>query len=289
VNFPREVYLNGAFVAAAEARVSAFDRGFVFGDGVYEVIPVYGGRAFRLRRHLERLAASLAAVAIREPLGPDQWAPVFERLVAGAGGGDQAIYLQVTRGVAPRDHAFPAGVEPTVFAYTQPLKYPEPELRRTGVAAVTLPDLRWARCDIKAVALLANVLARQQATERGAYEAVLVRDGLVTEGAASNIFIVSGGRLRTPARGPFILPGVTRDLILELARAHGIGCDEGPVPAAELPAAEEIWMTSSTKEILPITRLDGRPVAGGVPGALYARLAALYAEYKEAFRAGRAE
>ncbi len=285
--YPREVYLNGAFVASEQARVSAFDRGFIFGDGVYEVIPVYGGRPFRLRQHLQRLDNSLVAIGLANPLGAADWEPIFTRLIGG--GGDQAIYLQITRGVAPRDHAFPADVAPTVFAYSQPLKYPEAGLLRAGVAAVSVPDIRWARCDIKAIALLANVLMRQQALARGAYEAILVRDGYVTEGAASNIFVVHAARLRTPARGPYILPGVTRDLILELARGNGIACDEAPVSAAELASADEIWMTSSTKEIMPITRLDDRPVGTGTPGALHLRLAALYRDYKDAFRAGRVE
>ncbi len=284
----KQVYLNGAFVAPEAARVSAFDRGFVFGDGVYEVIPVYGGRAFRLPHHLQRLEASLAAVGLGNPLTHSQWGAVFAELVRAHGGGDQSIYLQVTRGVAPRDHAFPKDTPPTVFAFSQPLKPPDAAQLADGIAAITVPDNRWQRCDIKAIALLANVLLRQQALARGAVEAILIRDGFLTEGAASNIFVVRAGRLLTPPRGPFILPGITRDLILELAHAHGVECREAAVSEAELTSADELWMTSSTKEILPITRLNDRPVGDGKPGPLQARFRQLYEDYKRAFRAGKA-
>jgi len=285
----KRVYLNGAFVAPEAAQVSAFDRGFVFGDGVYEVIPVYGGRAFRLAHHLQRLEASLAAIGLGNPRTPAQWRAIFEELIRTQGGGDQSIYLQVTRGVAARDHAFPKDTQPTVFAFSQPLKPPDAAQLADGIAAITAPDNRWLRCDIKAIALLPNVLLRQQAQARGGAEAILIRDGFLTEGAASNIFVVRAGRLFTPPRGPFILPGITRDLILELARAHDVGCEESAVSAAELLSADEIWMTSSSKEILPITRLDDRPVGGGKPGPMQARFRALYEDYKRAFRAGQAE
>lgn len=284
------VYLNGAFLPVAEARVSVFDRGFLFGDGVYEVIPVFAGRPFRLPHHLRRLAASLEEIRLSNPLSEEQWKAVFARLIAANGGsGDQSVYLQITRGVAPRDHAFPAKATPTVFAYAQPLKYPSAGEIEHGVAAVTAADIRWSRCDIKAITLLANALARQQAIERGAAETILIRDGEVTEGAASNVFVVRQGRLVTPPKGPYILPGITRDLVLELARAHGIPCAEEAVSETELRHAEEIWMTSSTKEILAVTRLDDRPVGSGRPGPLHARLLALYRDYKRAFAEGRVQ
>ena len=285
----KRVYLNGAFVAPEAAQVSAFDRGFVFGDGVYEVIPVYGGRAFRLKHHLLRLEASLAAIGLGDPLAHAQWGAIFEELISVHGGDDQYIYLQVTRGAAPRDHAFPKDTPSTVFAYSQPLKPPDAAQLASGIAAITAPDNRWLRCDIKAIALLPNVLLRQQAQARDAAEAILIRAGFITEVAASNIFIVRAGRMLTPPRGPFILPGITRDLILELARAHGIGCEETAVREAALLGADEIWMTSSTKEILPITRLNDRPVGDGNPGPLQARFRGLYEDYKRAFRTGRAE
>ncbi|BAV32526.1 cytochrome C550 [Sulfuricaulis limicola] len=281
-----QVYLNGEFLPPDQARVSVFDRGFIFGDGVYEVIPVFGGRLFRLSHHLARLDASLSAIRLRNPHTPMEWNDIFTRLLA-AGSGDQSIYLQVTRGVAPRDHAFPPNITPTVFAYAQPLKYSPPEHLAQGVAAVTTADIRWQRCDIKAIALLANALLRQQAIDQGAAEAILVRDGVVTEGAASNIFIVKNGRLVTAPKGPFILPGITRDLVVEIAHAKGIPCDELPVKIEMLSSADEVWLTSSTKEILPITRIDGKPVGDGKPGPMHAKMFALYKEYKQAFIRGQ--
>ena len=287
--YPPLVYLNGAFLPSEQAQVSVFDRGFVFADGVYEVIPAYGGRPFRLPQHLARLDNSLAGIRLSNPLTARDWQTVFTRLVEAGGGGDQSVYLQVTRGPAERDHAFPKQITPTVFAYSQPLKYPEPAQLATGVAAITVPDIRWLRCDIKAIALLPNVLMRQQATEQGAAEAILLRDGLMTEGSASNIFLVLEGVLVTPPKGPFILPGVTRDLALELARAHGLACEERAVSESELRSAEELMLSSSTKELLPITRLDGKPVGSGKPGPLHARLHTHYQEYIRDFRAGKVE
>jgi len=283
-----QVYLNGKFLPPDQARVSVFDRGFIFGDGVYEVIPVFGGRLFRLPHHLSRLDASLGAIRLRNPHTQQEWNDIFTRLLA-AGSGDQSIYLQITRGVAPRDHAFPPNITPTVFAYAQPLKYSPPEQLAQGVTAVTAADIRWQRCDIKAIALLANALLRQEAIDQGAVEAILVRDGLVTEGAASNIFVVKNGRLVTPPKGPFILPGITRDLVVEIARAKGIPCDELPVKIETLTSADEVWLTSSTKEILPITRIDGRPVGNGKPGPIHAKMFALYKEYKQAFIQGQVD
>jgi D-alanine transaminase len=298
-----QVYLDGKFLPPEQARVSVFDRGFIFGDGVYEVIPVFGGRLFRLPHHLARLEASLAAIRLRNPHTAGEWKSIFTRLMAEErhrdvppadlrmehGTKDQSIYLQVTRGVAPRDHAFPPNAVPTVFAYAQSLKYPPAEQLTQGVTAVTTADIRWQRCDIKAIALLANALLRQQAIEQGAVEAILVRDGVVTEGAASNIFVVKNGRLVTPPKGPFILPGITRDLVVEIARANGVSCDELPVKIETLSSADEVWLTSSTKEILPITRIDGRPVGAGKPGPMHARMFALYKEYKQAFIQGKVE
>lgn len=288
MTFPPLVYLNGEFLPPERAAVPVFDRGFIFGDGVYEVIPVFGGRLFRLAHHLARLDNSLAQIHLRNPLTAGEWERIFARLIEG-NGPDQSIYLQVTRGVAPRDHAYPPNIPPTVFAYAQALKYPAPETIAAGVAAITTVDIRWARCDIKAIALLANAMLRQEATERGAVEAILVRDGVVTEGAASNIFIVRQGRLITPPKGPFILPGITRDLALELARAHRIPCAEETIPEASLYDADEIWLTSSMREILPITRLNDKPVGTGRPGPMHARVFALYKDYQRAVCAGKAD
>ena len=284
-----QVYLNGRFLPPDQATVSVFDRGFIFGDGVYEVIPVFGGRLFRLPHHLSRLDASLAAIRLRNPHTEQEWKTIFTRLLQQDGKGDQSIYLQITRGVAPRDHAFPPHATPTVFAYAQPLKYSPPEQLAQGVAAVTTTDIRWQRCDIKAIALLANALLRQQAIDQGAVEAILIRDGVVTEGAASNIFVVKNDRLATPPKGPFILPGITRDLVVEIARAHGTTCDELPIKTDLLQSADEVWLTSSTKEILPITRIDDKPVGSGKPGPLHAKMFALYKEYKHAFIEGKVD
>jgi D-alanine transaminase len=286
------VFLNDQFLPAGEARVSVFDRGFMFGDGVYEVIPVYGRRLFRLPHHLQRLDASLAAIGLAQPLSHARWSEVLARLVrdgTAGGDGDMSVYLQVTRGVAPRDHAYPKDVPPTVLAYAQALSYPEPAQVSRGVAAVTVVDPRWSRCDIKAIALLANVMMRQYAVERGAAEAILVRDGMVTEGSASNIFIVEGDTLLTPPKGPYILPGITRDLVVELAAAHGVPCQEAAFSEARLLAADEVWLTSSTKEIMPITRINDRVVGGGGAGPVHGRMHALYQDYKKNFRAGKVD
>ena len=287
--YPPLVYLNGNYLPPEQAQVSVFDRGFVFADGVYEVLPAYGGRPFRLPQHLARLDNSLAAIRLANPLSAQEWKKIFARLVEANGGGDQSVYLQVTRGPAPRDHAFPAKIQPSVFAYAQAFKYPEPAQRAAGVTAITVPDIRWQRCDIKAIALLPNVLMRQQATEQGAAEAILIRDGFMTEGSASNIFVVVDGKLVTPPKGPFILPGVTRDLVLELARAHKIPCEERAITETELRSASEIMLSSSIKELLSITRLDDKLVGNGKPGAMQARLYALYQDYIRDFRAGKVE
>lgn len=276
------VYLNGRFLPLEEACVPVLDRGFLFGDGVYEVIPAYAGRLFRLAEHLARLARSLAEVRIEAPMSAEQWEACLEELVARNGGGDLAVYLQVTRGAAKRDHAFPADTLPTVFAMANPLAPPSATLHEQGAAAVTRPDLRWGRCDIKAITLLANVLMRQEAQDAGAMEAILLREGQAVEGAASNLFIVEAGRLVTPPKGPWILPGITRDLLIELARDEGLAVEEAPIPEARLRGAEELLLTSSTRELVPVSRLDGLPVGAGRPGAMYRRLHGLYQAYKSA-------
>lgn len=265
------------------------DRGFIFGDGVYEVIPAYGGKLFRLGEHLARLDHSLSGVRISNPLSHAQWGTMMNALLqhnAGGGTPDQYIYFQVTRGVAKRDHAFPKDAAPTVFAMSNPLP-PIPETFATrGIAAVTLEDIRWKYCHIKAITLLPNILLRQEAVERGAVEAILIRDGSVTEGAASNLFIVKGNTLITPPKGPLLLPGITRDLILELAQSDAIANREAAISEAELRAADEVWLTSSTKEIMPVTTLDGVRVGSGAPGPLWARMTALFQDYKQKLRSG---
>lgn len=283
------VYLNGKFLPLDQACVPVLDRGFIFGDGVYEVIPAYGGKLFRLAEHLFRLDHSLDGVRIANPLTHDAWETMLVELTgrnAAAGTADQYVYLQVTRGVAKRDHAFPKGVMPTVFAMSNPLP-PIPESYATeGIAAITLDDIRWKYCHIKAITLLPNILLRQEAVDKGATEAILIRDGEVTEGAASNLFIVKNNTIITPPKGPRLLPGVTRDLILELAAHNGVAWREAAVSEHELRQADEVWLTSSTKEIMPVTRLDDAVIGGGKPGPMWQRMSALFQDYKRKLRGG---
>ncbi len=277
-------WLNGRFLPLADACVPVLDRGFIFGDGVYEVIPVYAGRPFRLAHHLQRLANSLAAVRIDNPHTEDEWQGLIAELISRNGGGDQSVYLQVTRGIAPRDHRFPEGSRPTVFLMSNPFRpVPEAELHE-GVTAVTLNDIRWEYCHIKSIALLPNILLRQQAVEQGAAEAILLRQGEVTEGAASNVFIVSDGVIVTPPKGDGLLPGITRDLVVELAMQHALECAERPIPEAELRRAQEIWLTSSTREILPVTRLDDLAVGEGRPGPVWQTMIGHYRRFVDDLR-----
>jgi len=276
-----EVYLNGEFVPLAEARVPVMDRGFLFGDGVYEVIPVYGGHPFRLSQHMERLDNSLRSVRMENPLQPDAWEWIFARLIDSAAGSDQLIYLQITRGPDPvRNHLFPQGVEPTVFVMAWPAGPRNPSISDQGIAAVVLEDNRWHRCDIKATALLGNVLLRQAAQDAGAEEAILVRDGLVTEGSSTNPFIVQGGEILTSQANNRLLRGITRDLVLELARGADLPCAERHITRDALETADELWICSSSREVQPVTLLDGKPVGEGVPGALWRRMDGLFQDYK---------
>ncbi len=282
------VYLNGELMPIENAKVSVLDRGFLFGDGVYEVIPVYGGHLLRLSEHMRRLQNSLDAIGLQNPLSPEQWRDILSELLDKNPAQDQSVYLHISRGVAPqRDHSFPRDPRPTVFIMVNPLHAVDKSTLKRGVSAITLDDIRWRACNIKATALLANAMLRQQATEVGAAEAILIRDGFATEGAASNVFIIRNETLITPPTGPFLLPGITRDLVLELARDFGIACEERVVSETELRDAEEIWLTSSTKEILPVVKLDGRPVANGEPGPMWERVIDIYQDYKKKLRAGQ--
>ncbi len=275
-------YLNGNYLPLDEARISPMDRGFLFGDGAYEVIPVYSRRPFRLQQHLERLERTLAALQLANPLSKEHWAEVVQRLVDDHGSEDQGVYLQVTRGATlVRDQAFPRpAVAPTVFAYADRLPTPSAELLATGGTALTAEDFRWLRCDLKTVSLVANVLLRQLSAAAGCTETILLRDGLVMEGSASNVLVVQDGVILAPPKSNLILPGVTYDVVLELAAANGIPTQVRPVAEAELRGADEVWVTSSTKEVLPITRIDDAPVADGRPGPLAARMNALYQDFK---------
>ena len=282
-------YLNGEFLPLSETRISVMDRGFLFGDGVYEVIPVYGGRLFRLEHHLKRLQNSLDAIRIRNPLDTAGWLSMLTELVERNAGHDQAVYLQVTRGVAEkRDHAFPDVVRPTLFAMSTPMAESVDIDAIPGVTAITLEDIRWDLCNVKAITLLPNVLLRQRAIDGGGTEAILIKDGRAIEGAASNVFIVSNGQLITPPNGPSLLPGITRDLIIELAVKNAIPFREADITEAQLFGAEEIWLTSSTREISPVVRLNDQAISAGKPGPLWRRMISLYQDYKQAIRKGEA-
>jgi D-alanine transaminase len=275
------VYLNGEFLPLESAKISVLDRGFIFGDGVYEVLPVYNGQLFRLAEHLQRLDNSLQAIRLADPLSRQQWVDILTTLVAHNQGGDQSIYLQVTRGPAKREHNFPQLIQPTVFIMSEAV---QANLPSPGVKAITCPDIRWQRCDIKSIALLANILLRQQAVDVGAVEAILLREGYVMEGAASNVFVVIDGVAMTPPKSQYILPGITRDLILEVMQANQLPYQEIAITEAQLRSADEIWVTSSVREILPITTLDEKTVGSGKPGPIWSRVWQLYQNYKQQLR-----
>ncbi len=275
------VYLNGAFLPIDEARISVLDRGFIYGDGVYELIPVYRRQAFRLPQHLARLRLSLDGIRLANPHSDAEWASLVGALVDRQPFDDQGVYFQVTRGVAKRDHAFPAGVAPTVFMMSNPLVTPSPALVDSGVACISAEDYRWLNCDIKSVSLLGNCLLRQLSADVGATETILFRDGQLTEASSSNVFIVRNGVVLTPPKDNLVLPGITYDVVLEIARAREFEVEVCGVSEAEVRSAEEIWLTSSTKEVLAVTTLDGKPVGDGRPGPLFRRMYALYQQFKQ--------
>ena len=278
------VYINGEFMPIGQAKVPVLDRGFVFGDGAYEVIPVYSRRAFRLPEHLARLSTSLSAIRIDNPYSDALWSELLGKIIEANPWDDQSVYLQVTRGVAPRNHLFPKGLAPTVFIMADPLVTPTRALVESGGAAAVMQDLRWLRCDIKSVSLLGNCLLRTLAADQGAIEAILVRDGFLTEASASNVFIVRNELVLTPPKSHLMLPGITYDVVLELLKANSIAHEVRPVTEEELRTADEIWCTSSSKEVLAITTLDGRPVGHGAtagkPGPAFARIYPLYQQFK---------
>jgi len=273
-------YLNGEFLPLAEARIPVLDRGFIFGDGVYEVIPVYSRRPFRLPEHLRRLQRSLDAIRLGNPMTDSDWTRLVNDLVARHAGEDQSVYLQVTRGVAKRDHAFPSATKPTVFMMSSPLVTPPREQVEQGVPCITATDYRWLKCDVKSVSLLANCLLRQLAAEAGAVEVVLFRDGCLTEASASNVFVVRNGKLLGPPKNHLILPGITYDVVLELAAAKGIAVELRAIPEQEVRSADELWVTSSSKEVLAVATLDGKAVGGGRPGPVFRTLHQAFQEFK---------
>jgi D-alanine transaminase len=274
-------YLNGQYLPRSTATIPIEDRGFIFGDGVYEVVPVYSRVPFRLDEHLARLERSLQAVQIRNPYGRAEWRRIIGELVARQPFEDQGVYFQVTRGVAKRDHAFPKNAVPTVFMMATPLVNPPRELVEQGAAAVSAVDYRWQRCDIKSTSLIGNVLLRQLSAEADAAETILFRDGKLTEASASNVFIVKGGVLAAPPKSALILPGITYDVVVELAQASGLPLQLREVSEAEVRGADELWVTSSSKEVLAIVRLDGAPIGDGRPGPVFRRMYRLYQEFKQ--------
>ncbi len=277
-------FLNGEFLPLEQARISPMDRGFLFADGVYEVIPAYSGVLFRLQEHLQRLERSLHEIQLANPHTREQWQTLLEQLIEKNGGGNISVYLQITRGTADkRDHAFPnPPVPPTLFAMTSPIATPAADSPDTtaGYRAITMDDIRWSRCDIKSVALLPNALMRQHAVQQGCAEAILIRDGFATEGSATNFFIVKDGVVMTPPKSHLILPGITRDLTVELCLANQVPFEEREITEAELKDADEIWLSSSTKEVVPIVELNGKAVGNGQPGPIWKQVARLYVDYK---------
>jgi D-alanine transaminase len=277
-------HLNGEDLPLCDAKVSVLDRGFVFGDGIYEVIPVYGRRLFRFEQHMARMERSLGKVRIINPHDRAGWLALVRRLVAAQPADDQLVYVQITRGVAPRDHVMPHDIAPTVFAMTNPMKPPSAEQRHHGVACVTARDFRWERGDIKSISLLGNVLARQMSADHGAVETILFRDGWLTEAAASNVWIAHEGALLGPPMSEHVLQGIRVDLLAELCEEEGIACNLRPISEADVHAADEIMLSSATKEVLAVTKLDGEPVGHGAlrgkPGPIYARLYEAYQRAK---------
>lgn len=283
------IYLNGDYIPLNEARISVLDRGFIFGDGVYEVIPVYAAKPLRFEHHMQRLQNSLDAIRIENPLSNIEWKEIIDRLITDTDSKypkmqDQSVYLHITRGVAQRDHSFPQDSKATIFVMSNILHPLNPELLKTGVAAVTMDDIRWKYCDIKAIALLPNILLRQQAVDAGATEAILIRDGKMTEGAASNVFIVSDGIIKTPPKNKNLLPGITRDLVVEIAIENNMPIEEVAITEKEFLNADEIWLTSSTKEILPVTTINQQSVNTGKPGPVWQDMHQKYQNYKERLR-----
>ncbi len=277
-------YLNGQYLKLADAKVSVLDRGFIFGDGVYEVVPAYQRTPFCMDEHLARLGRSLDALGIKNPYTQDQWKAIIATLIKGHAAADQFVYFQITRGVAKRDHAFPKDLEPTVFAMTTPFTPPAGEVLEKGASAITTIDNRWLRCEIKSISLLGNVLKRQEAVEAGAVEVIMFRDGLMTEGSATNIYAVIGGTVIAPPKDNKILAGIRYGLMQRLCDAAGVPYAQRQVAKAEVFAADEILMSSATKEVLAVTTLDEKPVghgaAAGLPGAVWKKLFNAYQQEK---------
>lgn len=282
------VFLNGKFMPIEEAKVPVLDRGFIFGDGVYELVPVYSRVPFRLDEHLARLERSLELVRIRNPYTRAEWRDILLEVIRKQPFEDQGVYFQVTRGVAKRDHAFPKDAVPTVFVMANPLVTPPKELVERGAAAVSAADDRWLHCDIKSISLIGNCLLRQVSADAGATETILFRDGRLTEASASNVFVVRRGVILSPPKSNLILPGITYDVIFELAQAAALPFEYRDVSRDEVFSADELWVTSSSKEVLAVVTLDGKPVGDGRPGPVFRKMHALYQDFKQkVMRAGK--
>lgn len=276
------VYLNGAYMPIEDAKISPLDRGFIFGDGVYEVIPYYAGKGLRAKEHLLRLQRSMDELYLANPYSLDEWESIIHRLIEQNGGGNVGVYIQVTRGVAKRDFPPPAGITPTVFLMVNPLATPKPEIYERGISAVSLDDSRWMRCHVKSTALLGAVLLKHEGTLAGGDEAVMFRDGYLTESTASNIAAVKSGVILCPPMDNLILGGITYELMIELARKNKLPLEVRRVKRLEVLQADELWIMSSTKEVVPIVTLDGKPIGTGTPGPMFKKMYQLFQDYKKA-------
>jgi D-alanine transaminase len=273
-------YLNGAYLPLKEAAVSPFDRAFLFGDAVYEVVPVYESRPFRLRQHLDRLNRSLSGIRMPPAMAHGDWAHLCQELISRNSAVDGHLYMQVSRGAEfGRNHAWPEGLTPTVFAYCTELAPLAPSLIENGVSAITAGDTRWARRDIKATALLANILLKKLAADAGSFETIMLENGQLTEGSSTTVHVIKNGVIHTPPNSHQILPGTTRDVVTELADLLSIRNSSGPISEGALRDADEIWLAFSTRGVLPVTKLDGAPVGGGVPGPLFQRIYLAFTNY----------
>ena len=275
-------FLNGEYLPLKDAKVSVLDRGFIFADGIYEVIPAFSGKPFRLEHHLKRLETNLTAIKITNPYTMIEWHKIFSDIIAknGYSNTDCSLYVQITRGVARRDHVFPNNSTPTLFVMLNPMPPADPASLEKGLTVITREDIRWQYCHIKSISLLGNIMLKQEAAENDADETVLIRNNEVTEGSSSNIFIVKDGVIKTPAKGNQLLPGITRDLIVEIANQHKLQCLETTISLDELLNADEVWLSSSLKEVSPVCAIDNKPVADGKPGSHWKKMYQLFQEYK---------
>jgi D-alanine transaminase len=274
------VFLNGKFMPMEEATVPVLDRGFIFGDGIYELVPVYSRAPFRLDGHLARMERSLSEVKIANPYSRAEWTRIIEQMIDKQSFDDQGVYWQITRGVAKRDHAFPKNVQPTVFMMSNPLVNPSKDVIENGGKAVTARDFRWQRCDLKTISLIGNCMLRQLSAEEGAIETILFRDGKLTEASASNAYIVKNGVIATPPKDNLILPGITLDVVFDIVKRGNLPMEVREITEAEVFGADEVWVSSSSKEIVAVVDLDGKTIGSGKPGPVFRKAWQLYQDFK---------